>query len=138
MKKVISLVLALLMCLSLCACGGNNAPEATETPTETQTIELKDCVVGTWERNFTTSDGEEVKQVIEAYKGGTGKFFIYTVENGLEKNGSFQASWEIRDDVLNFTCGSSSVTLGLILDTDAKPMTLTRVDDTTAVFVQTE
>lgn len=36
MKKVISLLLALVMCLSLCACGGgNDTPETTEAPTET-------------------------------------------------------------------------------------------------------
>ena len=36
MKKTISLLLALVMCLSLCACGGgNDTPETTEAPTET-------------------------------------------------------------------------------------------------------
>ena len=52
MKKAISLLLALVMCLSLCACGGGNdtpekteatqAPttEATEAPTEPEAIEL--------------------------------------------------------------------------------------------------
>lgn len=36
MKKAISLLLALVMCLSLCACdGGNDTPKTTEAPTET-------------------------------------------------------------------------------------------------------
>ena len=36
MKKAISLILALAMCLSLCACGGGNVtPETAEAPTET-------------------------------------------------------------------------------------------------------
>lgn len=36
MKKAISLLLALVMCLSLCACGGgSNAPDTTDAPTET-------------------------------------------------------------------------------------------------------
>lgn len=35
MKKIIALFLAAIMCLSLIACGGNNAPETNETPTET-------------------------------------------------------------------------------------------------------
>lgn len=40
MKKAISLLLALVLCLSLCACGGgNNVPE-TEAPTETTTPEV--------------------------------------------------------------------------------------------------
>ena len=42
MKKTISLLLALVMCLSLCACGGgNDTPETTEAPTETTTPEVK-------------------------------------------------------------------------------------------------
>lgn len=36
MKKVLSLILALVLCMSLCACaGGSDAPETTEAPTET-------------------------------------------------------------------------------------------------------
>ena len=34
MKKMISMLLALVMVLSLAACGANNAPAATEAPTE--------------------------------------------------------------------------------------------------------
>ena len=41
MKKIISLLLALVMCLSLCACGGgndtSNAPDTTEAPTTAPT-----------------------------------------------------------------------------------------------------
>lgn len=38
MKKALSLFLALVLCLSLCACGGgNDTPKATEAPTETPT-----------------------------------------------------------------------------------------------------
>lgn len=41
MKKTISLLLALVMCLSLCACGGgNDTPETTEAPTETTVPQL--------------------------------------------------------------------------------------------------
>ena len=36
MKKAVSIILALVLCLSLCACGGgNDTPETTEAPTET-------------------------------------------------------------------------------------------------------
>ena len=34
MKKFIALLLAAIMCLSLCACGGNNTAPETEAPTE--------------------------------------------------------------------------------------------------------
>lgn len=36
MKKTISLLLALALCLSLCACGGNGTPEAPETTEATE------------------------------------------------------------------------------------------------------
>lgn len=43
MKKTISLLLTLVICLSLCACGGSNdTPKATEAPVEaTESTELK-------------------------------------------------------------------------------------------------
>ena len=34
MKKAISLLLALVLCLSLCACGKAGTPSETEAPTE--------------------------------------------------------------------------------------------------------
>lgn len=46
MKKTISLLLALVLCLSLCACGGgNNAPETTEAPT-TETPGVTEYAIG--------------------------------------------------------------------------------------------
>ena len=48
MKKVISLLLALVMCLSLCACGGN------ETPTEAEKADLK--IIGTWKTDPSYND----------------------------------------------------------------------------------
>ena len=41
MKKALSLLLALVMCLSLCACGGgNDTPKTTEAPTEATEAQL--------------------------------------------------------------------------------------------------
>lgn len=67
MKKALSILLVLVLCLSLCACGGSNdAPKATEAPVEaTESTELKigdafgtdtvECVIEeiTW---FTTEE----------------------------------------------------------------------------------
>ena len=54
MKKATSLLLALILCLSLCACGsGNNVPETTETPTITEpqytTVEI---TIDNWQDYF--------------------------------------------------------------------------------------
>ena len=43
MKKALSLILALVLCLSLCACGGNNTPEKTDT-SEIGTFEVGTAV----------------------------------------------------------------------------------------------
>lgn len=37
MKKIISLILVLVLCLSLCACGGSETAQTSETPDETTT-----------------------------------------------------------------------------------------------------
>lgn len=51
MKKTISLLLALVMCLSLCACsGGNDAPETTEEPKTNLNI------IGTWKTDPSFND----------------------------------------------------------------------------------
>lgn len=55
MKKVISLLLALVLCLSLCACGGGNeTPNTTEAPTEAKKIDLK--IIGTWKTDPSYND----------------------------------------------------------------------------------
>lgn len=43
-KRLLALVLALLMALSLCACGEKEAPTPTENPTESPEITVKDMV----------------------------------------------------------------------------------------------
>ncbi|MBE7016362.1 MAG: hypothetical protein E7417_06065 [Ruminococcaceae bacterium] len=108
MRKIIALLLAVIMCLSLVGC----SEEKQNTNNTSTEQDIKDCVIGTWERSFTTSTGEDVKQVMEIYKGGSGKFFIYS-----NNDGTFPATWEIQDNVLNFTY-SSPVTapFGFTLD----------------------
>ena len=39
MKKILALILALVMCLSLCACGGNDTPKTDVIETNTQTTD---------------------------------------------------------------------------------------------------
>lgn len=72
MKKAISLFLALIMCLSLCACGGTKAEtEApkTDTPTSVDTID------------FTVDDGRLVYSGIEIPNSGlTSKTDLLLVE----------------------------------------------------------
>ena len=46
MKKVISMALVLILCLSLCACGeGNDTPETTEAPAKATTVHTEDRII---------------------------------------------------------------------------------------------
>lgn len=99
MKKIIALFLAVVMCLSLAACGGENTDVAeNSTAAESDTEELKDLVVGTWEIQFDLSDpkggGDDS---MELYKGGTGKGFASYMNEGNYHS----IKWEIVDDVIN-------------------------------------
>ena len=51
MKKLIALLLALAMVLSLAACGGNKAPETT-APAATDAVDATDAVVALSLNNF--------------------------------------------------------------------------------------
>lgn len=119
MKRLFTLVLSLIVVLSLCACGGKDLAEE---------------VIGTWEREVKSDSGDTIKQIIEVYKGGTGSYH-YEHENE-HKHGSFDATWEIKDDILNLTY--TFVTRGFSIDTSTQPMTLTEVSDSSAIFYKVE
>ena len=46
MKNAISLLMALVLCLSLCACGGGNDAPETEAPTESSELKVGDTAAG--------------------------------------------------------------------------------------------
>ena len=85
MKKAISLLLALVLCLSLCACGGGNDAPATEAPTE-KTMDKNDTsnYVGEWENEFYR---------LTITKGGVGRYSNYDKEQ-------YDLNWEVKDEVL--------------------------------------
>jgi len=92
MKKTISMLLALVMCLSLCACGGGNDAPATETPTTeaptTAVLDKNDSAnyIGEWETEF-------YRLIIT--KGGVGKYGEVSKDHGY-----YDLDWEVKDEVL--------------------------------------
>ena len=85
MKKALSLILALVLCLSLCACGGGNDAPTTEAPTE-KTMDKNDTsnYVGEWENQFYR---------LTITKGGVGRYANYDKEQ-------YDLNWEVKDEVL--------------------------------------
>ena len=85
MKKALSLILALVMCLSLCACGGNKAT-------------LKDYS-GKWVREewTNTKTGAVVNVTVHLYEDGTYK---EEVNNSIDGYQEYQGTWEIEKDTI--------------------------------------
>lgn len=90
MKKALSILLVLVMCLSLCACGGgesntSNTPETTEAPTE-KTMDKNDTsnYVGEWANEYFR---------LTITKGGVGRYSNYDTEQ-------YDLNWEVKDEVL--------------------------------------
>ena len=92
MKRMIALTLALVMCLSLCACGGGesntpNTPETTEAPTDA-VMDKNDSsnYIGTWETEHSR---------LTITKGGVGRYEMLT-----QNSGYYDLNWEVKDEVL--------------------------------------
>ena len=86
MKKIIALFLAVILCFSLCACGGEKEKEMTP-----------DDVVGTWILEESDSQIIPFPHVrLDLYKGGTGE-----AHNEKEKTTSYYpVKWEIVDGTI--------------------------------------
>lgn len=129
MKKALIIFLVAIMSLTFVACSEKDSSTDKDTP-----IITKDSYIGTWQRVFYSKEEEKIiTQIIEIYKGGTGHFRSFS-----DKEGSFDynytATWEITDGVLNLSY--VFVTVGFELDVSVEPNTLTRVDDSSAVFIK--
>ena len=79
MKKAISLLLALVMCLSLCACGGgNDTPKTTEAPTETTPDYTEELTFGLWKKvlmnRATLMFNEDGTGTMSFFNGGSNTF----------------------------------------------------------------
>lgn len=88
MKKAISLLLALVLCLPLCACGGeSNTPETAEAHTDA-VMDKNDSsnYIGTWETEHSR---------LTITKGGVGRYEMLT-----QNSGYYDLNWEVKDEVL--------------------------------------
>ena len=118
MKKALSLILALVLCLSLCACGKAN---------------IEDIVIGSWQGTYILGknafwgqdEGDIMVDTLDIYKGGTGTLHEYNqTKDDQWSDRSF--SWEITDDVLNIRLNESWI---MTFTYDESTATLTRLQD---------
>ena len=109
MKKILLFVLSLMLCLLVCGCKGI----------------ANDDVIGTWYGEYTSpDDGVVRKRTLEIYKGGTGHMETYDVEES--ENYKFDGTWEIADDILNYSY--LSTTTGYEIKSVNGIYTLTQID----------
>lgn len=81
MKKVISLILALVMCLSLCACGEGSMTTNSSTSEETKTPNNKEKTIG----DVTTVDNFECRiKEVNWYSASDFDFDCIQPEEGFE------------------------------------------------------
>ena len=130
MKKALALLLALVMVLSLAACGGNAATETkVQNESSTQTNGLTDKeVIGTWEwENFDEQGPANGVTHMELYEGGTGK----GTNSGMTNGEYYAITWEINVNVINVTVSDLPGATGLKLE-DGKLVTV----DGTATYTK--
>jgi len=111
MKKFLMILMALVMCLTLCACGDEAAapaetaaPEQNEAPDGAQFI-------GTWDwKDFDEQGPSNGVTHLELYEGGTGK----GTNSSMNEGSYYPVTWEVNSDVINITA-SDTPTVGMKL-----------------------
>lgn len=95
MKKITTLLLSVVMCLSFVACGNNTkedsanrSNETSNVQTDNKKLEAEKAVIGTWER--VSEDGEV--SAITFYDD-------HTVAFGSEKKDTDRANWKYDEEL---------------------------------------
>lgn len=96
MKKTLALLLALVLMLSLCACGGEKVEETTNQQTAQKTDETQANDV--LDKNDTSNYygiWETEHWCLDLKKGGVGRY-----EPTYDRSGYYDMEWEVKDEVL--------------------------------------
>ena len=101
MKKVLALLLALVLVLSLAACGGGSSSNvessSVESQEETEKEITADSLIGVWVRD--TFDTDLV--AIQLLKGGIAKSQINSEPPFDWSNNMFNDTWELKDGYIH-------------------------------------
>lgn len=126
MKKLIALLSAAVMCLSLAACGDSG-------------VNIEEAIIGDWSGDFEyqgatlhangdsdmcIAKGHNATTTLSIFKGGAMQFTLRSNETGYEITTS--GTWELSDGVLvlSYNFGLSDVTLSWEIDTENTPYCL--------------
>lgn len=121
MKKILCLLLALVMCISLVACGNGKS----------------DDLIGTWTCKRTKGQdnlSQESTKTIELYEGGN----CYCYNKGSFDNkeyNNFSGTWKLEKDLVTITLSTGAV-LGYKVNTNTIPYTLTFQRDSELVLTK--
>ena len=110
MIKILSLLLAVVLCISLCACGNNDENKATETEdngknssVQSESNSIKSEIAGEWKANVlvgNSGDGREyAAAVIRLNEDGTGTYKDKAITWELSSDGNAVNFYLITDNV---------------------------------------
>lgn len=115
MKKIISLILALILCLGLCACGSSNV-ESDGTTNKQDDTTTADTVaqeyVGEWKAN-----------VVSSFMNGqyTYKVAVITLNaDGTATYKSKNATWEYKDNTIHLAVAGAGIAVFEIAEDGGK------------------
>ena len=137
MKKALSLILAFVLCLSLCACGKH-----------TQKSDLEEAVVGKWTGTYiylgatshyngaVLNAGDKVEFSLLVFKGGAVEIIHQNTQNLYRLTST--GTWEITDGTFVITCDTSNgdVVISWEINSDATPKTMSK-NGSNSAFPQT-
>ena len=121
MKKLLALLLAAIMCVSLVACGNDTTSKEEKETVRTESTEstaqdsIGELCVGTWKWDFKASESNDWGvETMELFKGGTGKG-----TNSMHSEGQYYPlTWEVKDDVLVVSFEADPLSCAFELDGD--------------------
>ena len=105
MRKIISLVLMLVLCLSLCACGGVGGSENAK---DALSIE-ESLVLGTWVTDHTKMDGRLINYTLTFFSDGSMTECYY--DTAMDQQVKNVLKWSLSDNTITIESYFGSNTL---------------------------